>query len=275
MGKYADCGVQKIMCEVLKRVQKTEYAILKELDRICKKHHITYYLGQGTLLGAAKYQGFIPWDDDIDVLIPYDQLQKLIPIFQREAAKRYLITNVTIEPHFPLPWTKIRDTGTLSRPKRYKNIPINWGICIDLFPIYPVSNCRLLRKLEFLNYKIANKLIMAEFTKYEEHHAIWTRILEKVPLRIRHGYLHLAAKLLTLHKKPGTYVLVACKGGKLVKRSAIFGRTQYLPFEDGTYPAPADYHAYLTLQYGDYMAPLPESEQKGHEQIMGEIEWKL
>lgn len=263
------------MNEMIKQVQKREYAILKELDRICKKHHISYYLGQGTLLGAAKYRGFIPWDDDIDVLIPYDQLQKLIPIFQREAAEQYLITNVAIEPHFPLPWTKIRDTGTLSRPKRYQDIPINWGICIDLFPIYPISDCCLLRKFACFNYKIASRLIMAEMTQYEESHTFLARMLEKIPLRVRHIYLHMAIRLLTLRKKPGRYVLLPCKGGKVIKRDLIFGKACYLPFEDGRYPVPADYHRYLTLQYGDYKAPLPEEEQKGHEQAMGDIEWRL
>ena len=63
------------MSDLLKQVQHTEYKILKELDRICQRHNIPYFLGQGTLLGAAKYHGFIPWDDDIDVIMPYDAIE--------------------------------------------------------------------------------------------------------------------------------------------------------------------------------------------------------
>lgn len=263
------------MSDILKKVQKREYGILKELDRICKKNNIRYYLGQGTLLGAAKYKGFIPWDDDIDILIPYDELNKLMKVFGQDANENLIITNYKIEKHFPLTWAKIRDITTLSRPKRYKNIPINWGICIDLFPIYPLSNFRVLRELEILNYKIANKMIMAEFTKYEDNHGMIVRLLEKLPICIRHLYLEFAVKLLTLHKNTSQYVLLPCKGIKIVKRNLLFGKEMFLQFEDAMHPVPADFHTYLTLNYGDYMAPLPEKEQKGHELIMGEIEWAL
>lgn len=263
------------MNELLKKVQKTEYDILKELNRICKKHNISYFLGQGTLLGAAKYQGFIPWDDDIDLLIPYDELDRLLEVFPQEASREYMISNHAVERYFPLPWTKIRAVNTLSRPKRYKNIPINWGICIDLFPVYPLSNSKILRRLEVLNLRIANKLIMAEFTKYEEHHTFLVRLLEKVPICVRHGWLHFAVRLLRLHQADSEYVLVTCKGMKVIKRSILFGEEKSLAFEGDVYPVPAEYNTYLTLNYGDYMAPLPKEEQKGHELNMGEIEWRV
>ena len=263
------------MSDLLRKIQKEELTILKELDRVCKANHIQYYLGQGTLLGAAKYQGFIPWDDDIDLLVPYDALQRLMQVFPEQANKQYIITNHTVEKHYPLAWTKIRNANTLSRPKRYQNIPINWGICIDLFPIYPVSNFKILRKLEVFNFKIANKLLLTELTKYEDNQNILIRILEKIPLYIRHSYANFTIKLLTLHKSNSRYVLLPCKGVKTFKRSLIFGKKTLLPFEDRAYSVPTEYHTYLTLNYGDYMAPLPEAEQKGHELKMGEIEWEL
>lgn len=263
------------MSDMLKQVQEIEYDMLKELDRICQKHNIPYFLGQGTLLGASKYQGFIPWDDDVDVLMPYDAIVKLIAVFREEAGKQYLITNHNIEKHYPLSWTKIRNTNTLSRPKRYQNIPINWGICIDIFPIYPVSKFKILRKLEVLLFKAANKLMLAEMTKYEEGHGVFVRFLDKIPLGLRRFYLNLIIKLLMLHKKDSEYVLLPCKGVKIFKRSLIFGKKVSLPFEEGEYPVPAEYHTYLTLNYGDYMAPLPKEKQGGHELKMGDIEWKL
>lgn len=263
------------MNDILEQVQKTEYDMLKELDRICKKHHIRYFLGQGTLLGAAKYQGFIPWDDDVDVLMPYEAIEKLMTVFKEEAGKHYLITNHRVEKHYPLSWTKIRNTNTLSRPKRYRNIPINWGICIDLFPLYPVSNIKILRQLERIGFKIANKLMLAELTKYEKNRTVLERLLERIPLWARRFCLNSMIKLLILHKKDSEYVLIPCKGVKVFRRSLIFEKEVCLHFEDGSYPVPADYHMYLTLNYGDYMAPLPKEEQGGHELKMGDIEWKL
>ena len=69
------------MSDTLKKLQKTEYEIFKEVDRVCKENGIFYMLGQGTLLGAAKYKGFIPWDDDIDLLIPAKELDRLHAVF--------------------------------------------------------------------------------------------------------------------------------------------------------------------------------------------------
>ena len=90
------------MSDMLRKVQLIEYDMLKEVDRIAKKHNIKYILGQGTLLGAVKYKKFIPWDDDIDLLITYKDLKKLLRVFESEADKKYKITNCFIEKHFPV-----------------------------------------------------------------------------------------------------------------------------------------------------------------------------
>lgn len=263
------------MSEWLRKVQLTQLGALNEMDRICKENNISYYLGQGTLLGAAKYHNFIPWDDDVDLLVPYKDLKKLTKIFPEQAKESYFITNYKIEKYFPLSWTKIRVKNTLSRPKRYKDIPIQWGICIDLFPIYSVSNCKILRKLEYIAIRIVNKMLMAEFTKYEENHSFGVRLLEKIPICVRHFCCNVVTKILEKHKDDTEYVMVSPKGFKICKRSLIFGKETQLSFEGKMYPVPSNYDTYLRLNYGDYMAPLPKEEQKGHDLLMGEIEWKL
>ena len=148
------------MSDLLRQVQLTEYEMLKEIDRIAKKHNIKYYLGCGTLLGAVKYKKFIPWDDDIDLIIEYKELKKLIKVFKEEADPKYIITNCFIEKHFPVAWSKVRNTETLSRPVKYKELPINWGICIDLFPLYSVSNFAIIRKSFNTNRCIFNTYIV-------------------------------------------------------------------------------------------------------------------
>ena len=118
-------------------------------------------------------------------------------------------------------------------------------------------------------------MLMAEFTKYEDNHGIAERTLEKVPICIRKLCLKFSIGLMKMHKADSEYVLVTCKGVITLKRSMIFGEETFLDFEDKSYPVPTNYHEYLTLNYGDYMAPLPEDEQKGHELKMGSIEWKI
>ena len=263
------------MSDFLRKVQLAEYEIFKEFDRVAKKHNIEYFLGQGTLLGAVKYKKFIPWDDDIDLLIPYRELLKLIKVFPADADEKYMLTNCSIEKHFPVAWSKIRNRNTLSRPVKHKDLPINWGVCIDLFPIYPISNVGIIRKLEYFLYKIANKLVVAEMTKYEDGHGLFVRILEKVPICIRHLYLKAICKILNLHGDNTSYVLIACKGVKLVKRDVIFGNKQYVEFEDGVFPAVSNYDEYLTINYGNWREDLPPEQQRGHDLALGDIEWKL
>jgi len=263
------------MSEFLRKVQLIELDILKDLDRVCKANNITYFIAQGTLLGAAKYRKFIPWDDDIDVIIPYNELKKLKNVYPEQGNAKYMYTSFNVEKHFPLPWAKIRAKDTLSRPVKYKDLPINWGICIDLFPIYSLSDTGFIRRAECFLIKVGYKLLMSEMTRYEEGHGILNRIIEKIPVKLKHLYCNAVLKHLSGNSDDSRYVWITSKGGRVLERSMIFGEQTELPFEDSDYPVPSDYHEYLTLFYGDYMAPLPESEQRGHDLTLGDIEWKL
>ncbi len=265
----------KNMSDFLRNIQLIEYEMLKEIDRIAKKHNIQYFLGCGTLIGAVKYKKFIPWDDDVDLLFFYKDLKKFIKVFKEEADPKYLVTNCFIEKHFPVAWSKVRNKETLSRPVQYKELPINWGICVDLFPLYSVSNNALLRKIEYVLYKIANKMLIAEFTRFEENHGFFVRLLEKIPISVRHLYFKMVQGILSLHGDNTKYILSSSRHNLIFEREEIFGGTIHVAFEDGEFPAPKNYDAYLTKKYGDWKAELPEDQKKGHELSLGDIEWKL
>ncbi len=266
--------VKEMTCS-LKEIQQKEYELLCELDRICQKYGIQYYLGQGTLLGAVRHGGFIPWDDDIDVILSYDELQKLMKVFPHEKEYPCFLTNHTVEKHYPLSWTKLRADNTLSRPIRYQKIPIHWGICIDLFPYFHISNVKILRNLEILLFKLSRKMLFAELTQYEEGHSFVVRSLEKVPYQLRHFFMNVSYRIFSLHKNTD-YVLVLSKGCKVIKKTVIEGADKKtLTFNDKKFPVPFDYHSYLTTMYGDYMILPPEEERKGHELASGEIEWRI
>ena len=262
--------------ELLRQIQLKELSALEELRRVCEGNNIRYYLAQGTLLGAAREGKFIPWDDDIDVLIPYSDLLRLMEVFPQEAKSGYKLTNHTLEEHYPLSWSKIRIAGTLSRPVRYKEIPVDWGICIDLFPIYPVSDWALLRKAEVFFFKAARKLLLSEMTQYDgPGRPLLVKVLEKVPLALRRRVMDTAIRLLARHEENTRWTYLTCKGGWLVKREMIYGKPRQLPFEGQDYPVPADYDGFLKMEYGDYMTPPPAQERGGHDLRMGDIEWKV
>ena len=260
---------------MLEHIQAEETAALKELSRICNKHGIRYYLAQGTLIGAAREKGFIPWDDDIDVLIPYDDLERLVPIFQKEGNRRYMITNHKVEKHYPLSWTKIRIKRTLSRPVRYRDIPINWGMYVDLFPIYPVSSRPLLQRAEIGFFKLARRMLKAEMTKYDGKRPLTVHMLEMVPRAARRFFMDMSVRIFKLHRRDTGFVFIPCKDGFVVGSSLIYGRGQELEFEGARYPVPADYDGLLRIQYGDYMTLPPEMERGGYDERMGETEWQF
>ena len=158
---------------------------------------------------------------------------------------------------------------------KYKDLPINWGVCIDLFPFYSLSDNKFVRKAESFCIKAGYKLLMAEMTKFEEGHGFITRLIEKIPIKLRHIYCNAVVKHLGKNKADSRYVWITSKGGRVMERSLIFGEKTELLFEDGNFPVPAKYHEYLTAFFGDYMAPLPEDQQKGHDLTLGDIEWEL
>ncbi len=255
------------------KIQKIQFDIFSEFAKICKKNSIEYFLAQGTLLGAVRHKGFIPWDDDIDVIMDYREIEKLMQVWKSQAKPELLLTNHHVEKHYPLTWSKIRNTNTVSMPKRYEKVPVNWGFCIDLFPIYPVSNNSLVRRFELFAFKVGRKILLSEYASYDENPSLFTRIFARFPAFFRIFCADAGTLMMKMHKKPTKYVYLTCKGGKVMLRDVIFKEKNSLFFEDGEYPAPSDSHAYLTEMFGDYMTPPPENEQKGHELRLGEILW--
>ena len=124
-------------------------------------------------------------------------------------------------------------------------------------------------------YKVANKMIVAEFTKFEENHGILVRILEKIPIPLRHLYFKMVLGILSLHGDGSKYVMSASRHNIIFKKELLFGEPKELKFEDGVFPVVSEYEAYLTMKYGDWKADLPEDQQKGHDLTLGDIEWEI
>ena len=106
MREYKICDIP------LSEVQKHLFEILREFHRICKKHNIKYTLEGGTLLGAVKYGGFVPWDDDLDVVMLRDEYEKFLEVCKTELSDKFFIQNYNTEKEFPLNFTKLRYNDT-------------------------------------------------------------------------------------------------------------------------------------------------------------------
>lgn len=123
----------------LRALQLCELDLLKEVDRICKKHDIPYFLAFGTALGAVRHKGFIPWDDDVDVLMKYPDYLRFQEVCKTELPPHLFYQDWQTDPAYYLPWAKIRNSRTTSLVPEMADYPINWGVCVDIFPLFPMK----------------------------------------------------------------------------------------------------------------------------------------
>lgn len=118
---------------LIKQVQAIELEILLEVDRICRKHRISYFLDSGTALGAVRHKGFIPWDDDIDIGMLRDDYERFLSVAQEEMGQDYFLQTYRTD-GTPIMFAKVRKTGTTFVEFRLRKFPINHGLFIDIFP---------------------------------------------------------------------------------------------------------------------------------------------
>ena len=145
--------------EILRRVQLVELEMLVELDRICRKHNIKYSLFAGTLLGAVRHKGFVPWDDDVDVVMLYDDYLKFIEIAKEELdSDKYFIRTQETDKDMNLTFTQIKRNGTVfGRPGR-DIYDTHKGVFIDIMPLFNGSRYGVLHKLQLSlsrHYRVA------------------------------------------------------------------------------------------------------------------------
>ena len=142
----------------IKDLQNVELEILLEVDRICKKHGVKYFLVSGTLLGAVRHKGFIPWDDDIDICMPVSDYRKFCKIAQEELGENFFFQSY--ETDFYDRWfAKIRKNNTTCIEKVYENSRLHQGVWIDIFPLIGVKNNEEWLKKTTKKARFAKKLL--------------------------------------------------------------------------------------------------------------------
>lgn len=264
------------MAEVsLREIQLVQLEILVAFRDVCQRHGLPYFLAQGTLLGAVRHGGFIPWDDDIDVIMPSWAIKVFARHFREEMGDAYFFEDLHTEEHCPQPWAKIRKNGTTSMPKRYREMPIHWGICIDIFPLYEVPDGWLAHFTARMRFKFAKKLLAASLTPYEEHPGLVNRMVAAVPLKERRRLSVRFLEGLEQQTKVGKDCFTLCKNSRFLSREWFYGQETFLEFEGETFRVPSDSHAFLETMFGDYMTPPPPEQQRGHDQKMGQILWDI
>ena len=264
-------------------LQKKQLEILKAFINVCEKHHLRYFAVGGTALGAIRHQGFIPWDDDIDVGMPVEDYDKFITLQNEFNDSPYFIQTWQSDPHYIYAFAKLRDSSTTFIENYYKNHRINHGVWIDIFPIsgitdkdIPLNKCKpfLRRFMTQINLSYLGALTRKVHKK---------TFFKDILLNIVGGLFYLLnvnhyrqKKMDKMFKK---YPLEKAKyagnfhffwTGKVEGvNPAFFLDTISVPFEDTHINVVREYDKYLTTLYGDYMTPPPENKREGHHHYSG------
>ena len=266
--------------EHLNEIQRVGLNILKEILVICKRHNLTYYVYGGTLLGAVRHQGFIPWDDDVDVWMPRADYEKLEQIVNSETDTPYRVMNFHNTKGFTLAYGKLVHTGT-SLVEHVAGA-VDTGLFVDIFPFdgLPEKDTpeydRHWKKLLFLESQRMNA-----FRTYRQtlkgnkgSFAKWC----KWAIRKCYGKERI---LREMEKECRKYRAedskwVACQCGGYRKSDAIpktaIEEIVRLPFEGHLINAPAGYETYLHTLYGDYHQLPPEDQR--HPAHVGDAYWR-
>ena len=256
----------------LRTIQLRELEILLEFQRVCRLLGLRYYLTAGTLLGAVRHQGFIPWDDDIDVAMPradYDRLYREGPAL---LGPEYVFQDHRTEPNFPYYFAKIRLRGTYAEEPILRAIPMEQGIYIDIFPLDPCP-CSPRRAVAFFKgVELLDCCVLARVSSefvcgYTKRGArlAW-KLLRRLPNR---GLFALREGLRKLANRVSDGRRLCTVGGhhgypRETYDAAWFRETAVLPFEGHDFPVPGGWDRLLTNMYGDYLTPPPEADRQGH-----------
>lgn len=255
----------------LEELKKIEFDILKYFDAFCKEHSIQYYLAFGTLLGAIRYKKFIPWDDDIDLLMPRKDYDRMIKLFRD--SERYRLFTFEKNPNFHYPFAKLCDMTTRKEQTVYKNRAIELGVEIDIFPLDTWDDDINKAKLEakrikkYQNWLKVTKLDKSPSTQPFKRF-VWSIILVFVKM-IGGGFF--VKKMIKESNKPeqrgSRYVgakVWAIYGERGIIPAEAFTETIDVEFEGQMFPAPKGYDIYLTCLYGNYMPEPPKEKRKTH-----------
>lgn len=241
--------------------QQALLTLLAEFDRVCKQLDIPYVLFAGTLLGAVRHEGFVPWDDDLDVMMlraDYDRFLAEAPSVLN--VDRFYLQGEFSE-HWPLFFSKLRLNGTTCLEKFHPKDPeLHQGIYIDIFPCDNAAATALGRRIQFL----ASKVVIAKALDkrgYDTHNPVKKLYMAACRLLPQKPFWRLAVKGRGDSNMVHSFFAAARSYQKNVHPREWFSRRSEGRFEDGTYPIPADYDAMLTALYGDYMT-LPPPEER-------------
>lgn len=253
----------------LKELQKNLLEILDDFVLICQKYDLKYFLAYGTVIGAVRHNGFIPWDDDIDVHMPIPDYLKFIEIANEELdQKKYFFQTIATDKYYNQLWLKIRMNNTLMNEKSLEGTKAHQGIFIDIFPLIPYPNDYKEAKKQDKKHQMVKLLLEKNMSKewklkyYGKAGCFMSYLFSFIPNNITHKIAQLI--LFKMFAFKGNHNNFLTFGPAHFFPSKPFGDGIKHQFEDRKYIIPKDYDSYLKKIYGDYMKLPPIDKRQSH-----------
>lgn len=250
--------------ESLQEIKKNEYAVLKYLDKVCREEKLRYWLAYGTLIGAVRHEGFIPWDDDIDVFMPRQDYIKFLSYMKKQDGRYKLSCIETVGRSYRYSYGKLHDSMT------YVNESVTQGNCengiwVDIFPIDGLGDEKS-KDTQFNRIYENSKRI--NFFHTLNKYGLKGKILKLIGRTNINRYLNWTSGRHTFDESKYvavlTTVIIPPYKPTIWKRE-WFDKTVEMHFENGKFFVPGEYDKILKSVYGNYMELPPEDERvQGH-----------
>lgn len=250
-------------------LQRKEFELLSLFLSVCEKEGIPCFLVCGSALGAVKYSGFIPWDDDVDVALLRPDYDRFLAVAGKYLPPHVFLQTYETDPQYPHLYAKLRDSSTTFIEPAVAHLDINHGIYIDIFPLDgapydPRAVAGLERRKNYLLYRIGTVFAVE---RHGLSKLLWLFLVAIGSRRQTHKLLVKLDRLLRRYPPDASSVLV--NHGNWQRRLEYAPRAQYgdgttATFEGLTVRVPAQYDAYFTQKYGDWRAEPPPDKQVSH-----------
>ena len=261
--------------ETLRKLQLKELDTLVYFKEFCDKNNLLFYLCGGCCIGSLRTGGFIPWDDDIDILMPRDDYEKLYKLWDNDKQERFKLLRTDEKIFTGNIFTTIVDTETTCVKANQAHLDIPFGIMMDIFPIDGCPKGKFKRTTQKLNAMIYS-LFLAQIVP-ENHGGImalgskFLLSIVKSPKAREKKWRNAERRMSKYKISDCEYITELCEGVHSMQPEypkEWFASAVYREFEGLQMPIPVGYDPYLKKAFGDYMKLPPEDKQKPHHDMI-------
>ena len=260
--------------DILRKLQLTELRILKDVVKVLEKEKLSYFLVGGTLLGAVRHKGFIPWDDDLDIGMPRKDYNRFISMGAKALGEEYFLHCHKTDSTFWLPYAKVRMNNTVFDEPSIAGIKTHKGIFIDVFPLDNAKRqTSLFQKIQaYISKNLSTIIIWRKGVDVEQDKRFFVRAAFHVSKIFSIKFLNnIVQGVMSLNRNNDSEYFVGLASYYNYVKQTI-PKNKYIPskeleFEDGIFKVPRDYDYILRQVYGDYMKIPPIDERITHNPV--------